>query len=131
MKKADAAYNRTLRIKLYSQAIADVLNKSLKQLTPDELEKAIKKGWSLVDFFKSQPPEKTFKFFQGIPSFALIMVGLSKNPKSTKLMVAELETIDRDVVLDLLAKKLPDHVSVIRKNPEWVTEEIAKLKTLL
>jgi hypothetical protein len=131
MNKRDVEYKAQMRRQLYIRSLTDILVKCLKRLSAEELKQAIENGWSLVDFFKSQPAKANLAFFQSIPSLSFIMLGLGKNPQSLRLVLLELESISLDEVLDSLGKKLPEHAQVLRDNPDWVRQEIEKMKTLL
>jgi hypothetical protein len=102
----------------------------LGNATPEDFDKAIQTGWSIVDM-ALQMPQQELMTFQKIPSvnglrkFAPLLLG---GDNSTVIRV--LESLVLSEIADGVAKELPQHAEVLRKNLPWLQQELAKLKDL-
>jgi len=104
----------------------------LGNATPEDFDKAIKTGWSIVDMALQMPQQELTTFLGKIPSvsglrkFAPLLLG---GDNSTVIRV--LESLVPSDIADGVAKELPQHAEVLRKNLPWLQQELAKLKDQL
>lgn len=117
--------------------LADLTCVFLEQFTPEQLDEAIKKGWSLVDFLKTRPLQEltglAIHAIEAYPLVARACQGIVRmpTPRAKAFGLEFMGGLEPDTLIKLIESRGPQYATILSNHPLWVTSELDKVKGLL
>lgn len=109
------------------RAVAAILAARLQLFMPQNLEAALKDGWSVVKSLAKLSANEACAFFLAIPAVKYA-AGFALAPGGRDIANQIVDSMVLGEIVAETAKTLPDHAAVPSHHPEWIQAEISRVK---